>query len=333
MSKWRQLVLDGNAQCASCQSQLIAGDLVVVEEPGGSPTCIACFGEPTPEYDGGLKPGDGFSAGTPGGSALREYERRRDRELQIAKERRGVKVVFVALAAVGGYVAVSVFAAVVNRALRTNSTKSVHEILPPSSVGQFGLVFAAMAAVAMARALWGRRQSTESWSVGSRGERAEAAHLAALNGEGIVVIHDCRIPGSKANIDHIAVSSSGVYVIDAKVTKGAVSARTTGPIWNRGSGKLYFGGRDRSAVLEGMNHQVNVVSGALGNEMLDEVPIHPMVVVVGAEWKWLAKPLRVRGVWVGWPKAMVKFVDREGPISPAMIRRLATTLAVNLPGA
>jgi hypothetical protein len=30
------------------------------------------------------------------------------------------------------------------------------------------------------------------------------------------VLHDRRIPGTQANIDHIAITSTGIYVIDAK---------------------------------------------------------------------------------------------------------------------
>lgn len=37
-------------------------------------------------------------------------------------------------------------------------------------------------------------------------------------------VHDRRIPGSRANIDHIAVAATGVWVIDTKNATGALPA-------------------------------------------------------------------------------------------------------------
>lgn len=111
MSDFRQLVLDHSAQCSHCGRQLVAGDLVSVDETEERVTCLACLGEPTSDYEPGLDTSAGFGIGTPGGSAQREYERRRESERQTAKQQRGIRLAFVALAAVGGYVAVQVFAA------------------------------------------------------------------------------------------------------------------------------------------------------------------------------------------------------------------------------
>jgi hypothetical protein len=318
-------------RCAACGPlQEVAGtsDVVATAEPV---TSVARSGEPVPDYQPGLDPSAGFGVGTPGGSAQREYERRREHEHQAAQQQRGVRLLFVVLAAVGGYLAVQVFAAIVNHIQPTNTTSPVHQIVPPSTAHGLGLMFAVVAAIGMTRTLWGRRQSTESWGSGARGERIVAARLATLGGRGVMTIHDRRIPGSKANIDHIAVGPSGVYVIDAKVTKGKVSAKTTGPIWNRGPVKLFFGGRDRSSALEGMSRQVDVVSKVLNNKFATNgASVQPMLVLVGAEWGWFARPLRVRGVWVGWPKAMSQSVGRAGQLSPEAIRRIAQILASEL---
>lgn len=59
-------------------------------------------------------------------------------------------------------------------------------------------------------------QSTKAWATGARGEEQLGRRLDGLAERGVRVLHDRRIPGTRANIDHIAVSSSGVFVIDAK---------------------------------------------------------------------------------------------------------------------
>jgi hypothetical protein len=54
-------------------------------------------------------------------------------------------------------------------------------------------------------------QSTAAWALGSRGERLLGEYLEKIQDEEVVVVlHDRRIPGIRANIDHIAVTRSGV---------------------------------------------------------------------------------------------------------------------------
>ena len=60
------------------------------------------------------------------------------------------------------------------------------------------------------------RQSTTAWDTGAVGEERLGKGLDGLACDTIKLLHDRRIPRSKANIDHIAVTANGVYVIDAK---------------------------------------------------------------------------------------------------------------------
>ncbi|HEV8116278.1 MAG TPA: nuclease-related domain-containing protein [Acidimicrobiales bacterium] len=63
-------------------------------------------------------------------------------------------------------------------------------------------------------------QSTKAWAIGAVGERRVGEALRSC--EGVHVLHDRLMPHSRANIDHIAVAPSGVYVIDAKRYEGNV---------------------------------------------------------------------------------------------------------------
>ena len=62
--------------------------------------------------------------------------------------------------------------------------------------------------------------SAEAARVGQVGEVLTATILNKLAAQhGFTVLHDLRIPGSKANIDHVVVSADRVRVIDSKMWK------------------------------------------------------------------------------------------------------------------
>jgi Nuclease-related domain len=66
-------------------------------------------------------------------------------------------------------------------------------------------------------------QSTVAWAQGSRGERLLGEYLEKIQDEEVVVVlHDRRIPGTRANIDHLAVGSGVVWAIDAKNYSGKI---------------------------------------------------------------------------------------------------------------
>lgn len=254
--------------------------------------------------------------------------------MQIAQQRRPIWLALVALAAVFGYFGVQIVAAVVNHMVKTTATTTTNPPFTASTAHSLGSLAAIIAAVGMARAFWKRRQSTTAWATGARGERTVASRLASVESKGVLTVHDRRIPGSTANIDHVAVGPSGVFVIDSKVRKGSVTTRATGPIWNRGPTKLFIGSRDCTSFITGMDRQVAVVAKALGGQPdLAGIRIHPMITVVDGEWGLFARPLRVQGVWVGWPREMARAVSRQGPLSPEMVRRIASTVASHLPEA
>ena len=52
-------------------------------------------------------------------------------------------------------------------------------------------------------------QSTRAWERGSTGESKLAQSLAKLKRDDVIVLHDRRVPGSRANIDHIVVCPVG----------------------------------------------------------------------------------------------------------------------------
>jgi len=61
------------------------------------------------------------------------------------------------------------------------------------------------------------------WSAGAEGEENVAEVLNSLRG--FETVNDVVLPGEKANIDHVAVSTKGVFVIETKNHKGLVRYR------------------------------------------------------------------------------------------------------------
>jgi len=128
-----------------------------------------------------------------------------------------------------------------------------------------------------------------------------------------VVLHDRLVPGSRANIDHIAIGPSGVFVIDAKKYTGQVEARDVGGLF-RTDVRLFVNKRDRTKLVDGVLHQVEVVRTALGPDFAD-VEVHGVLCFVGAEWGWFMRTKRVKGVTALWPKALPEHVSVDGSLS------------------
>src|SRR3954466_6583338 len=101
-----------------------------------------------------------------------------------------------------------------------------------------------------------------SWGKGSKGESRLAAFVEREVGDAVIPLHDRLIAGTRGNIDHIFVASTGVWVVDAKAYKGKLVKREIGPIWRRDN-EVVVAGRNRSALAKGVERQVAAVLAAL----------------------------------------------------------------------
>lgn len=170
-------------------------------------------------------------------------------------------------------------------------------------------------------------QSTVAWAVGSRGERMLGEQLETLHdGESVYVLHDRRVPRSRANIDHLAVTRSGVWVIDAKNYEGKVQYVDRGG-WFSTDERLMVGRRDCTKLVEATKRQVEVVRAVLQD---DTVPVRGALCFVDAEWGWFAKPFAIDGVWIGWIRALGERLQSDGPITAEQIVRSGSRLAREL---
>jgi hypothetical protein len=179
-------------------------------------------------------------------------------------------------------------------------------------------------------------QSTIAWAQGSRGERLLGEYLEKIQDEQVVVVlHDRRIPGTRANIDHIAVTRSGaVWAIDAKNYTGKVQRIDKGG-WFSSDLRLYVGRRDCTKLVHGMAKQIEAIRAGLGEALIREsrIDVRGALCFVGAEWSFFAKPFDLGGAWIGWPKALGVQLRTEGALTPGQVASLARRVAVTLPPA
>ncbi|WP_284982452.1 nuclease-related domain-containing protein [Arthrobacter sp. efr-133-TYG-118] len=158
----------------------------------------------------------------------------------------------------------------------------------------------------LAVALSDERQSTKAWDQGAIGEERLGARLNALATDGFAVLHDRRIPGSKANIDHIAITRKGIWVIDAKRYKGRPELKIEGGIIRPRVEKLLVGRRDCTKLVDGALKQVDVVRDLVG-----DVPVTGVLCFVEAEWPLIGGAFSTRGVHVLWPKRLAKVLMEQ----------------------
>jgi hypothetical protein len=178
-------------------------------------------------------------------------------------------------------------------------------------------------------------QSTTAWATGAHGEEAIGRSLDLLREDGVAVLHDRRIPGSKANIDHLAICQAGIFVVDTKHYKGRVEQRNVGS-WLKPDLRLYVGGRDRTKLLAGMTAQVEAVRQALAhNEQWQDTPVTPALLFMSdSNWSLFdRRPLRFGSSYVLWGKALGKLIRAHRAAESIDVAALEHALATALPAA
>lgn len=172
----------------------------------------------------------------------------------------------------------------------------------------------------------------ESWRRGlAEGEerRAAARLNALLHGRGVVLVHDRRMPGSRANIDHLAIGPGGVTVIDTKRIRGRVHVRREGGLFSETRERLIVSGRDRTHLVEGVCRQVAVVAELLGGGV---GVVGAMLFIESGGLPLFSKP-KLDGVHIAGPRAVARLARRDGPHDPDEVHEIAERLRSALPEA
>jgi hypothetical protein len=150
------------------------------------------------------------SYGRPGRSALGAYRRRRALELAGWTRSLAWRAPLVAAAGLAAQVL------------------AVQAGLPWAGLG--GL---AVAALVGWRLRFRPSEQARTWRRGAHGERHTARLLDRLTRDGYVIFHDLAVPGNtSANVDHLAIGPTGVFVIDSKQWTGSIHQSADGLAWH-----------------------------------------------------------------------------------------------------
>lgn len=174
--------------------------------------------------------------------------------------------------------------------------------------------------------------STAAWQKGANGEVVVGAALDRLTPQGVQVLHDRRIPGTKANIDHIAVGPRGVFVIDAKKYQGMVRQQVDGVFWMR-TEKLMVGSRNQTKLAGGLRWQLGHVETALEATGFAGIPVFGMLCFVDGNWPILSTRFKIEDIEVTWPKAAAKQVASPGTFGLERMQAIHRALALSFPPA
>ncbi len=168
----------------------------------------------------------------------------------------------------------------------------------PAWPGGWLLPGSAVAGAAVALVAW-PRQDPDRWARGAAGELATAALLARLSSRRWTVLHDLAVPGSRANIDHLVIGPTGVWVVDTKTFRGRVEAR-----W----GRARVGGVPLSTAAA--RWEAEVVSDRLA------VPARPVIALHGPVLPRRAK--RCQGVPVVAAARLTRRLRRGALLRPTL---------------
>jgi hypothetical protein len=177
-----------------------------------------------------------------------------------------------------------------------------------------GPVGLAVAALVGWRLRFRPSSQARAWRRGAKGERHTARLLDRLGRDGYVSFHDLAVPGSPANLDHLVVGPSGVFVIDSKQWTGQVHQSADGLVWHNHY-RL-----DRT--LASIGWQAEILGHVLG------VPVAPLVCVHGAHIQ--GGGLCARGVAVVPARLLRGALGHDQVLSEVDVERYAATARMRL---
>jgi len=172
-----------------------------------------------------------------------------------------------------------------------------------------------------------------SWVRRAEHDRRARSRLDWIDGEGVIVLNDRRLPRSKQPISLIAVSAAGVFVVETKHYKGLVHTRRSGPIVDLGPDELHVGRRDCTPQVNRVAGHVAAIRDLVASTTEGlAVPTRAVLCLTRAAWAF-ASAIEISGVCVAWPQHVAGQVQAPGTLDRAAVHRLSALLADRLPTA
>jgi hypothetical protein len=186
--------------------------------------------------------------------------------------------------------------------------------------GRHPWAFTILAAVTLAYVaprIWRLRKKIKELKLGRDGEKIVAEQLECLRERGAHVLHD--VPGDGFNLDHVVISTHGIYAIETKTrTKPSSKARVVVD----GDGLTVAGYAPDRNPVEQVTGAARWLEGRLQESTGKRFFVRGVVVFPG----WFVEQRGPRGdVWVLEPKALPAFIES----APAMIAPSDVALAAD----
>lgn len=173
-------------------------------------------------------------------------------------------------------------------------------------------------------------QTTKAWATGAVGEERLGRRLDAAAGPLVRVLHDRRIPRSRANLDHLVVCPTGVFVVDAKRYQGRPQRVVEGGLFTPRTEKLLVDSRDCTKLVDAGLRQASLVREALADAAVE---VRSVLCFVEADWPLLGGDFVIRDVSVTWPRKLASTIAQPGPLTGAQVAAIHERLATAFPPA
>ena len=160
-------------------------------------------------------------------------------------------------------------------------------VFPATTVMLAAIVVGIVAMIGAARTVWSVNPATEARRKGALGEEAVGSRLNKLAKQGFVILHDRSIPGSRANIDHLVIGPTGVFVVDAKNYASRMTL-SRGTLW---TGRTPLN-ETLSTVAWEARQAANAIASGVGYPLI----VDPVISVVGTQIG--REGLHIKGVLV-----------------------------------
>jgi hypothetical protein len=169
-------------------------------------------------------------------------------------------------------------------------------------------------------------QHERSWARGAGGEELVEQALSKRCSD-IPVLHDRRIPGSRANIDHIAIAASGVWVIDTKRYRGKIQVAK--PLF--GTRTLRIAGRDQTKLVDGLAKQEALVMAAAADVGLN-IQVEGCFCFVDSELPLFGTPT-INGLSIFGRRGMANQLNAPGGLTADDVLTVAAAMGERFPAA
>jgi hypothetical protein len=185
------------------------------------------------------------------------------------------------------------------------------------------LAMAAFSGTVLALQAFRRVREAQNVRLGMRGEQAVAEALHSISEAGYRIFHDLEA-GVDWNIDHVAVGTTGVFLVETKARRRRVLAKTGPNHVVRCENKilLFPWGRDIQTVPQA-ERNANWLSDYLSKKTGEPIQVEPLIVIPG----WYVETGKNVQVRVMNCCYMAKYLRRRPEVLlPPQVRRIITAL-------